>query len=60
MTSINGLQVTHNPFKGPIVLGYQLNTLIEYQMRLYREAHHENRIIAENNLALQVITKLRC
>jgi hypothetical protein len=44
------LQITHNPFKGPIVLGYQLNTLIEYQMRLYREAHHENKIIAENSL----------
>jgi hypothetical protein len=44
------LQITHNPFKGPIVLGYQLNTLIEYQMRLYRTAHHENIVIAENNL----------
>jgi len=44
------LQITHNPFKGPIALGYQLNTLIEYQMRLYREAHHENQIISENNL----------
>ena len=44
------LQITHNPFKGPIVLGYQLNTLIEYQMRLYREAHYEDQIIAENNL----------
>ena len=44
------LQITHNPFKGPIVLGYQLNTLIEYQMRLYREAHYENKIIAENDL----------
>jgi hypothetical protein len=44
------LQITHNPFKGPIVLGYQLNTLIEYQMRLYREAHHENQVIAENDL----------
>lgn len=44
------LQITHNPFKGPIVLGYQLNTLIEYQMRLYREAHHEDKVIAENNL----------
>ncbi|NBV75555.1 MAG: hypothetical protein EBR59_06260 [Methylococcaceae bacterium] len=44
------LQITHNPFKGPIVLGFQLNTLIEYQMRLYREAHHEDRIIAENQL----------
>ena len=44
------LQITHNPFKGPIVLGYQLNTLIEYQMRLYRAAHHENQIIEENKL----------
>lgn len=44
------LQITHNPFKGPIVLGFQLNTLIEYQMRLYREAHHEDRVIAENKL----------
>jgi len=44
------LQITHNPFKGPIVLGYQLNTLIEYQVRLYREKHHENKIISENNL----------
>jgi hypothetical protein len=44
------LQITHNPFKGPIVLGYQLNTLIEHQMRLYREAHHEDKVIAENGL----------
>ena len=44
------LQITHNPFKGPIVLGFQLNTLIEYQIRQYREAHHENRIIGENKL----------
>jgi hypothetical protein len=44
------LQITHNPFKGPIVLGFQLNTLIEYQMRLYREAHHEDKVIAENHL----------
>ena len=44
------LQVTHNPFKGPIVLGFQLNTLIEYQMRLYREAQHEDDIVRENQL----------
>jgi hypothetical protein len=44
------LQITHNPFKGPIVLGFQLNALIEYQIRLFREAHHENKIIEENNL----------
>ncbi len=44
------LLITHNPFKGPIVLGYQLNTLIEYQMRLYRTANHEDSIITENKL----------
>lgn len=44
------LQINHNPFKGPIVLGYQLNTLIEYQMRLFRTAHHEDHIITENDL----------
>ncbi len=44
------LQITHNPFKGPIVLGFQLNTLIEHQMKLYREARHEDGIIAENHL----------
>lgn len=44
------LQITHNPFKGPIVLGFQLNTFIEYQMKLYREAQHEDRIIQENQL----------
>jgi len=44
------LEITHNPFKGPIVLGFQLNTLIEYQMRLYREAQHEEQIIADKKL----------
>ncbi|MDO9107351.1 MAG: hypothetical protein Q7U57_20610 [Methylovulum sp.] len=44
------LQITHNPFKGSIVLGFQMNTLIEYQMRLYREANHEMQIIADKQL----------
>lgn len=44
------LQITHNPFKGPIVLGFQLNTLIEYQMRLHREANHEEQIISDQHL----------
>lgn len=44
------LEVTHNPFRGPIVLGFQLNTLIEHQIRLYRETHYENRIIADKQL----------
>ncbi|MBT3813428.1 MAG: hypothetical protein HOE45_05610 [Gammaproteobacteria bacterium] len=44
------LQIMHNPFKGPIVLGFQLNAMIEYQLYLYRTAHYENRIISENGL----------
>lgn len=44
------LQITHNPFKGPIVLGFQLNMLIEYQMRLFRKSHFESQIINENGL----------
>jgi hypothetical protein len=32
------------------VLGFQLNTLIEHQMSLYREAQHEDDIIEENQL----------
>jgi hypothetical protein len=44
------LQITHNPFKGPIVLGFQLNTLIEYQIRLYRKANHEEQIITDKKL----------
>lgn len=44
------LEITHNPFKGPIVLGFQMNTLIEYQIRLYREANHEEQIIADKQL----------
>lgn len=44
------LHITHNPFKGPIVLGFQLTMLIEYQMRLYREANHEEQIIADKHL----------
>ncbi|WP_230988112.1 hypothetical protein [Bathymodiolus japonicus methanotrophic gill symbiont] len=44
------LQITHTPFKGPIVLGFQLNAMIEYQFHLYRETNHKNRIISENGL----------
>ena len=44
------LEITHNPFKGPIVLGFQLNTLIEYQLRLYRETLHEDQIITDKQL----------
>ena len=44
------LQISHNPFKGPIALGFQINTFIEYQVRLYREKNHENIIIEENHL----------
>lgn len=44
------LQIMHNPFRGPIVLGFQLNMFIEYQIRLHRELNQENKIIEENRL----------
>lgn len=39
-----------NPFKGPIALGFQLECLIEAQMRLYRENSGEDNLIAEHGL----------
>lgn len=43
-------RITNNPFNGPIVLGFQLESLIEYQVRCYREAHHEDRLIRDHGL----------
>lgn len=43
-------RIEGNPFGGPIVLGFQLECLIEYQMRCYRESHHEESLIRENHL----------
>lgn len=39
-----------NPFGGPIALGFQLECLIEYQIRCHRLANDENRFIAEHGL----------
>jgi hypothetical protein len=42
--------VVGNPFGGPIVLGFQLECLIAQHMRLYREQHDEEELIARKNL----------
>ncbi len=43
-------QIRNNPFKGPIVLGFELEALIEEEVRRYRLLHDENTIISENKL----------
>jgi hypothetical protein len=43
-------RIYHNPFKGPIVLGFQLESLIEHKVLLYRQLHNEQVLIAEHNL----------
>jgi hypothetical protein len=42
--------IRNNPFPGPIVLGFQLETLIENQMRVHREAVADSAIIDEHEL----------
>ena len=42
--------VVSNPFPGPIVLGFQLECLIEQQMRLFREARGETELIGREAL----------
>lgn len=42
--------VVNNPFGGPIVLGFQLECLIEQQMRLYRTEHGEAELIDKEAL----------
>ena len=44
------LRIKHNPFKGPIALGFQLESLIEHKISLYRGLHHENALISDKNL----------
>jgi len=34
-------QIHNNPFNGPIVLGFELEALIEYKLFLYRQEHNE-------------------
>lgn len=43
-------RIRDNPFGGPIALGFQLECLIEDQLRLYREANHETVLIEASRL----------
>ena len=43
-------RVAENPFSGPIVLGFQLECLIEDQLRQYRAQQNEGRLLVENEL----------
>ncbi len=42
--------IRNNPFPGPIVLGFQLEALIENQMRVHRDASADTAVIAEHGL----------
>ncbi|MGZ4968409.1 MAG: hypothetical protein ACXV8O_03840 [Methylobacter sp.] len=44
------LRINHNPFQGPIALGFQLESLIEHKIFLYRQLHNEHALISDNNL----------
>jgi hypothetical protein len=43
-------RINHNPFQGPIALGFQLGSLIEHKVFLYRRLHNENALIRNKNL----------
>ena len=43
-------RINENPFSGPIALGFQLECLIEDQIRLYRQQHDETKLIKEYGL----------
>jgi hypothetical protein len=43
-------KIQNNPFGGAIVLGFQLESLIEYHIRLHREQHNEQALIEEHQL----------
>lgn len=43
-------QIHHNPFGGPIVLGFQLEAMIEGAIREYRIRNQDDTLIAEQNL----------
>jgi hypothetical protein len=43
-------RIRDNPFGGPIVLGFQLECLVEDQLRIYREANHEAVLIESSRL----------
>ena len=39
-----------NPYPGPIVLGFELEQLLEHELDLYRDAHHETDAITSRQL----------
>jgi len=43
-------EIEDNPFEGPIVLGFQLESLVENIVSIYRRKNDELKIIDENNL----------
>ena len=43
-------RIYQNPFKGSIVLGFQLESLIAHKVLLYRQLNNENKLIVERNL----------
>ena len=43
-------RINRNPFQGPIALGFQLESLIEHKIFLYRQHHNENLLISDKNL----------
>ncbi len=42
--------INNNPFEGPIVLGFQLESLLEGQIWDYRKRNNEQQLIDQNNL----------
>jgi len=42
--------INNNPFEGPIVLGFQLESLLEGQIRNYRKANNEQSLVEQNKL----------
>ena len=43
-------RIHNNPFQGPIVLGFQLEALVEYRLRLYRQQADETRLLRDHEL----------
>lgn len=43
-------RINRNPFRGPIALGFQVESLLEHKVSLYRRQHNELALISDNNL----------
>lgn len=43
-------RIAKNPFQGPIVLGFQIESLIEHKIRHHRQKNNEENFLLENNL----------